>query len=150
MIRKLREYFEEHLQAGDGADRRPDEHRLRLACAALMLEMVHADHEADVPELQRLEQILQEKFEIDEDEAADLIRLAAEERRHATDYYQFTTLINAYYSQQQKRELVYRLWQVALADRSIHKLEEHLVRRLADLLHVPHAAFMQGKHRALE
>jgi uncharacterized tellurite resistance protein B-like protein len=34
------------------------------------------------------------------------------------------------------------------ADRKVHKFEEHLVRRLADLLHVPHSAFMQSKHKA--
>ena len=66
----------------------------------------------------------------------------------ATDYYQFTSLINEFYTQQQKRELITRLWHMAYADNRIHKFEEHLVRRLADLLHVPHSAFMQSKHEA--
>jgi uncharacterized tellurite resistance protein B-like protein len=39
---------------------------------------------------------------------------------------------------------------VALADREIHHHEEALVRRLADLLHVPHREFIRAKHLALD
>jgi uncharacterized tellurite resistance protein B-like protein len=37
---------------------------------------------------------------------------------------------------------------VALADSVVHKYEEHVIRRISDLLHVPHRAFIAAKLRA--
>ena len=40
------------------------------------------------------------------------------------------------------------LWLVAFADAEKHPHEEHLVRRIAGLLHVPHPDFIDAKIRA--
>ena len=37
------------------------------------------------------------------------------------------------------------LWRVAFADGRIDKYEEHLVRKAADLLYVPHRHFIRAK-----
>jgi uncharacterized tellurite resistance protein B-like protein len=148
MIIKIRQFFEQHIIVTETVSSDELEHQLRLASAALMIEVLYDDYSIEADELNTLRRVLQEYFDLDEDEAASLIELAEEERAEATDYYQFTSLINEFYTQQQKRELVTRLWQMAYADHSVHKFEEHLVRRLADLLHVPHSAFMQSKHEA--
>ncbi len=148
MIDKIRQFFEQNILISEDTDEQVLEHQLQLACAALMIEVLYADHCFGQRELDTLRRILQEHFELGPQDADRLIRLADEERIEATDYYQFTSLINEFYTQQQKRELITRLWQMAYADSKVHKLEEHLVRRLADLLHVPHSAFMQSKHKA--
>lgn len=148
MIVKIRRFFEEYIVVSENLDEDVLEHQLQLACAALMIEVLYADHSVEQSEIDILRQILQDNFQLNSDEAESLIELADEERMQATDYYQFTSLINEFYTQQQKRELITRLWQMAYADNKVHKLEEHLVRRLADLLHVPHSAFMQSKHEA--
>ena len=148
MIVKIRRFFEQYIIVTESISEDELEHQLQLACAALMIEVLYADYSVDQSEIDTLRKALQENFELKKEEADKLIQLAEEERAQATDYYQFTSLINEFYTQQQKRELVTRLWQMAYADHTVHKFEEHLVRRLADLLHVPHSAFMQSKHRA--
>ena len=148
MIVKIRRFFEQYIIVTESISEDELEHQLQLACAALMIEVLYADHSVDQSEIDALRKALQDNFDLKIDEAESLIQLAEEERTQATDYYQFTSLINEFYTQQQKRELVTRLWQMAYADHTVHKLEEHLVRRLADLLHVPHSAFIQSKHRA--
>lgn len=40
------------------------------------------------------------------------------------------------------------MWLVAFADSEKHPLEEHLIRRLAGLLKVPHPDFIDAKIRA--
>ena len=137
MIVKIKQFFEQYIIVTESISEDELEHQLQLACAALMIE-----------ELNTLRKTLQDNFDLNKEEAENLIQLAQQEATQATDYYQFTSLINEFYTQQQKRELVTRLWQMAYADHTVHKLEEHLVRRLADLLHVPHSAFIQSKHRA--
>jgi uncharacterized tellurite resistance protein B-like protein len=148
MIDRIRQFFEQHIIAPDVVSEDELDHQLRLASAALMIEGLHADYSVNQDELDILRDTLQQNFGISQDEALELIQLAKAERTEATDYYQFTSLINEYYTQQQKRDLVTHLWQMAYADRTIHKFEEHLVRRLSDLLHVPHSAFIQSKHKA--
>ena len=148
MIVKIKQFFEQYIIVTESINEDELEHQLQLACAALMIEVLYADYSVDDNELDTLLKTLQDNFDLNKEEAENLVQLAIEERTQATDYYQFTSLINEFYSQQQKRELVTRLWQMAYADHTVHKFEEHLVRRLADLLHVPHSAFMQSKHRA--
>lgn len=148
MIIKIKQFFEQHIIVSESVSTEVLEHQLRLACAALMIEVLYADYSVEQDELDTLRMVLQDDFDLDKGEADNLIELAEEERAGATDYYQFTSLINEFYTQEQKRELVTRLWKMAYADNAVHKFEEHLVRRLADLLHVPHSAFMQSKHVA--
>jgi uncharacterized tellurite resistance protein B-like protein len=58
------------------------------------------------------------------------------------------SLINGSYTSQQKIELVELLWRVAYANEALHSHEEYLVRKVADLLYVPHSAFIATKHKA--
>jgi hypothetical protein len=48
----------------------------------------------------------------------------------------------------EKLQLLEALWRVARADATVHKYEEHLIRRIADLLHMPHSSFITAKLRA--
>jgi uncharacterized tellurite resistance protein B-like protein len=149
MILKIQRFFEQHLLVRPQDSAADPGRALQIACAALLIEMTRADHKITDVEVESLKRILRQHFSLQAGEEDKLIELAEQERDNATDYYQFTSLINQHYSQQQKRQLVTRLWQLANADDHIDKFEEHLVRKLADLLHVPHAAFIRSKLKAI-
>jgi uncharacterized tellurite resistance protein B-like protein len=72
---------------------------------------------------------------------------AAEEAKQATDYFQFTSLINKHFSQEQKIEVVENLWQVAFADGHLDAHEQHFMRKIADLLYISHADYVAAKQR---
>lgn len=150
MILRLKQFFESRLLITENSDQSDIEHRLKLASATLMLEMIHVDGDFHETEQQKMRELLKQEFAITEAETEELLMLAHEEKMDATDYYRFTTLINQHYSQQQKRQLVEQLWHIAYADGTLDRFEEHLVRKLADLLHIPHSAFIQSKHRAAD
>jgi uncharacterized tellurite resistance protein B-like protein len=40
------------------------------------------------------------------------------------------------------------MWQVAFSDDHLDKYEEHLIRKVADLLYVSHSDLMRMKHQA--
>lgn len=147
MLARIRSFFDEHISPGAPADRADPDHGLRLAVAALLLEMVQMDGDADAEEQDAVRTAVLQHFGLPAGEAGELLALAEEERANATDYYQFTSLINAAYGREQRIELVELLWRIAYADRSLHRYEEHLVRKVADLLHVSHSDFMAAKHR---
>lgn len=147
MLSLIKEFFEQRLlPIADAGDEH--EHRLRLAVAALLLEMPRMDDVVRPEECAAAEEAIRERFGLTPDETRDLMDLARAEARNATDYFQFTSLINRHYSQEQRVELVEQLWRIAYADAGLHPYEEHLVRKIAELLHVPHRAFIAAKHRA--
>lgn len=148
MLTRIRDFFRTHLQLpGEQTGRDPD-HALRLAAAALLLEMTRMDPQADQAEQEAVTEAVREHLGLSPEEAEELIACAEEERAEAADYYQFTSLMNRSYTSRQKVELVERLWRIAYANERLHRYEEHLVRRLAELLYVPHSAFIAAKHRA--
>jgi uncharacterized tellurite resistance protein B-like protein len=148
MLTKLQQFFNQYLSNNTEIPV-PLEHRLQLACAALMVEMLHVDEQVTEEEETKLKQLIKQRFALNTAEIESLIDLAHNEKHEATDYYEFTSLLNKHYSQQQKIKLVEDLWLLAFADNQLDKHEEHLLRRLADLLHVPHQAFMQTKYKTL-
>ncbi len=149
MLTKLQKFFDQYLSK-DTETKIPLERRLQMATAALMVEMLHVDEQVTKEEETKLHHILKQRFELSDDEIEILIDLANIEKREATDYYTFTSLLNEHYTQQQKIKLVEDLWQLAYADRVLDKYEEHLLRRLAELLHVPHQDFIRTKHKTLK
>ena len=148
MLGQIQDFFRQHLApAAAEADRT---HALRLAAAALLLEVTHLDHEVTPEERRAVTVAVREHFGLSGEEAAELLLCAEQERADSTDYYQFTSLINSEYDAARKVELVELMWRIAYADDSLHHYEEHLVRRVADLLYVPHGAFIAAKHRAMD
>lgn len=147
MIQRIKEFFESRLLISETTNQNDIEEKLKLSCAVLMCEMIHVDGDSHEDETQKIRHLLQQQFTISELETEELLSLAHEERVGATDYFQFTSLINEHYPQEQKIHLVKQLWHIAYADNTLDKFEEHLVRKLAELLHVPHRHFIQTKHQ---
>jgi uncharacterized tellurite resistance protein B-like protein len=147
MLDRIRVFFERNLLFGaDGGEL--EEHGLRLAVAALLLEMPRMDDTVRAEECAAIEEAIRERFALGDEETRELLDLARAEGHDATDYFQFTSLINRHYSPEQREALVEHLWRIAYADSALHPYEEHLVRKIAQLLHVPHNAFIGAKHRA--
>ena len=76
-----------------------------------------------------------------------MIASASGQENRLTSYYKPVALINQRYTYQQKTGFVELLWRVAMADGTIDMYEEHLVRKLADLLYVAHNDFILAKLR---
>ena len=145
MLKKIKSFFEKNLIVDTAISN--TEHQLNLAAAALLVEMILQDDKVELEEVKIVKQSLVEQLGLSQEEAGEIYQLAEEERHSATDYHQFTQLIGQHYSQAQKIVLIESLWRVAYADKVLDKYEEHMVRRIADLIHVSHKDFLQAKLR---
>lgn len=148
MLDQIRRFFDEHIATGRSSGSSDVEHRVRLAVAALLLEMTHADSEVRPQECAAVEAAITDGFGLTPDEVRQLMALAESERHDATDYFQFTSLIRAHYGPEERGQVIEDLWRIAFADARINPYEEHLVRKVAQLLHVPQSTFIAAKHRA--
>ena len=125
-----------------------DRHSVELATAALLVEVVRSDAQIAPSEQQAVMRAVRDKFNLSEEEAQAIIRLAEEEVRTANDYYQFTSLINRHFDQQHKQHVIELMWRVAYADSTLAAHENHVLRRIAELLHVTHGDYIAAKMRA--
>jgi len=149
MLLAIQQFFEQHIATtSSSTDTTCKEHALQLATAALLFEMMRMDDEISEQEKSLLTKLIGQRFTLSSDETEQLIQLAEQEATQAIDYHSFTSLINTHYSAEEKIDIVEHLWQVAYADGHINKYEDHLVRKIAELIYVPHSAFIAAKHRA--
>ncbi|WP_444994990.1 tellurite resistance TerB family protein [Aliikangiella sp. IMCC44359] len=149
MLAKISAFFEKLIiNQEDNSD--SQEHQLNLAVAALMFEMVYIDNQVTEAERLQLENILIKQYGLHEDEVSSISQLAKLELESATDYYQFTALINQHFSKENKVNIIKQLWKIALSDGNISHYEEHYVRKIADLLFVPHSDFIKTKLMVIE
>jgi len=149
MLAAIKKFFEDHIDAAATQSSVSHEHRLKVATVALLLETARADFNVQDSELASVARHAREFFTLSDDETDGLVKLAEEEAKNATSYYEFTSLINNGFSPEEKVKIIELMWQVAYADRELEKYEEALVRKIADLLYVPHAAFIAAKHRVI-
>jgi uncharacterized tellurite resistance protein B-like protein len=148
MIDKIRDLFQRRV-APQAAEPTPaGEHALRLATAALLFEVVRADGTVAPEERSVMQAAVQSAFGLDVDETRELAELAEAESRAAVSLYEFTRVVDESFSPEQKKRVVELLWLITFADTHKDPLEEHLVRKIAGLLHVPHPDFIDAKIRA--
>ena len=150
MFETFKEFFQTHAGFGNGRENSGTVSSVELAAAVLMVEISMADSVLQQEERHVIENALQENFNMQGDEARALIELAEKEVDHAVSLYDFTSFLNDTMSNEERAGIVELLWQVAFADAVLDKYEEYYVRKIADLLYVPHRDFIKAKLRASE
>ncbi|WP_372965628.1 TerB family tellurite resistance protein [Marinobacter sp.] len=146
MIERLKKLFE--VRSAKPVDATPNQ--LAVAATALMVQLSRVDSHQDENELETILDCAIQAHQITREEAKDILADAQAHAEDATSLYEFTGQINDHFDQIQKQALLESMWRVAFADGRIDKYEEHLIRRIADLLHLNHREFMQARHRAEE
>jgi uncharacterized tellurite resistance protein B-like protein len=146
MLKKLTSFFENALahEHGDSAAR---EHALRVATALLLIEVAKADYADELAEDVAILESVKQFFALDDVSAELLTAEARREADRAVELQQFTRRLHEQLSPAEKLRVVEMLWQVALADRTLDKHEDHLVRRIAELLYVSHSDLIRIRNR---
>jgi uncharacterized tellurite resistance protein B-like protein len=147
MLAKLKNFFSQELNINDQVD---TQDRIHLAAATLLIEVNRASLEKSSVEQQAIKEALGKSFHLSGQKLDSLVEHATAQGEDVTSLYPFVKLINEHYSAPQRVQLVKALWQVALADQKISIYEEHSIRHISDLLHVPHNDFIRTKLEVLE
>ena len=143
-------FFKKIFQNEESEDPTIDDKTSTKACVALLLETSMADEILDESELMALKNTLQKDFQINEDEIDELIDLAKENVEDSTSLYEFTRDINDNFDAAERVKLIESMWKIAYADGNIDKYEEHIIRKVANLIYVAHSDFIKAKLSAQE
>lgn len=147
MIDLLKQLFSSESQ-DTGTNQQPDRSKLAVAATALMVQLSRVDTDEDDRELQTIVDCAVSALKVTREEAQAILDDARTQANDATSLYEFTDRLNELLDQDGKQIILESIWRVAFADGRIDKYEEHLIRRMADLLHLNHREYMQCRHRA--
>ena len=150
MLGSLKDLFDSFTTPARSQSAADSEHTVRLAAAVLLVETMRAEPAGTAAERDAVLRALRGRFSFADDELARLVELAETEARDAYDYHRFTSVLNERFSQPQKVALVETMWQVAYADAHLDAHENHLISKVAGLLHVTHGEYIGAKMRAKE
>lgn len=148
MLKTLQHWLDRLTQPP--ADLSPEavQHHLKLASAVLLVDVMRADATLGAAERGAVTAALQARFGLDGEELTRLVELSEQTAQNAYDYHRFTTQLNEHLSHDQKVVLVENMWQVAYADDHLDAHENHLISKVAGLLHVTHGEYIAAKLRA--
>ena len=107
----------------------------RLAVAALLVHLAAVDGAVRDEERQAVKGALIDYYELGEDEVDRLIAEATRRDSESVDFYRFTSALSSL-PEDEKIEIVRMMWQVVFADKKNHELEDNMVWRIAELIHV--------------
>lgn len=125
-----------------------DSQRTReLAAAVLMVEVARADFDEDARELDVVRRQLGQRFKLADSEIDSLLAEARQTADREVSLHRYVSTLNDELDYDDKIAVLEMLWQVAYADGVLEKHEEHLMRRYADLLYIPHRDWIQAKLR---
>ena len=147
MLSRLKHFFQDTLDSTHQSTGMDDQ-ALQRAVAALCIEMSRADSQVLDLERAGIVSALRECFDLEAGEIDNLLNLAERDADEAVSLFEFTTLLNQHFDHPQKVRFVEHLWRVAYADGQLEKHEAHLVKNVADLLHLRHREYIGAKLRA--
>lgn len=125
-------------------------HALKVATALLLIEVARADFAQDLTENEAVLALIEDFFDLQPEESAAIVEEAGRKADHAASLQSFTRRLHEELTHEEKLKVVEMLWRVALADRTLDKHEDHIVRKVAQLLYVRHAELIRIRNRVRE
>lgn len=141
MISNIQNWFKQQLTT----DENTNQHTVELATAVLLYEVMRADHKFEQAEQKTYRQQLEKHFSLTESELESLCLLSQQQAEDSAGFQQFTTIINDLYDASERRAVLDSLWSVAYSDHELSPDEDYTIRKIADLLYIPHSQFIQSK-----
>lgn len=116
-----------------------------IAAAMVLLEVAWADHILQPEEKDLIETALTKLYGFDQTQASRVLKQAESEHKQSTGLHKFTRTLNEQLDLDEKITLLTQLWRMNSLESASFHYEEHVIRKIADLLHLRHSEFIKAK-----
>ncbi len=148
ILSNLRRNLETFLSVEDDTAKFDSTELTSNAAAALLLEAAQADNQIDDTELEQIELSLVNNLGVNPENIKVIVREAQKQLDHATCLHEITKIINQNWTVKDKISLIESMWKVVLSDQHLDAHEQHLMRKIKGLLHIPQTEYIAAKLRA--
>jgi uncharacterized tellurite resistance protein B-like protein len=148
MFDKIVSYLEKRMEQ-NAINPDPFERR-QVAVASLLIEASRLDGHYDAVEQGTVVRLLRETLKLPAEQARDLLGLAEARQANTYDDWVFCEAIKKGYSMPERIDIVTHLWEVALVDGQLHRLETLMIDRVVKELDLTPAQAAAAKEAALK
>jgi uncharacterized tellurite resistance protein B-like protein len=144
MFEKLKKIFETNNSEINSVD-----DTLISYLVSLFLEVSRVDYKIDEKEINFIIEILAKEFNFNLDLIKEKLNIVRTSER-LIGYHPITKYLNENCDNNFKKKVVLGLWKIAFINNDLDKYEDHLVRKVSDLLYINHADNMLLRNKAKE
>tara|TARA_B100001750_G_scaffold239453_1_gene247542 strand:- start:1598 stop:2011 length:414 start_codon:yes stop_codon:yes gene_type:complete len=117
-----------------------------ISATTLLLSITKVDDNIDNIEITMVKDIIEDFFEISSKEIPTIIQIGFNNLEKSTDLYEFGKTLNNNFTYQDKIDFICCAFEVAYADKNLHYLEEHLIKKISFILSVEHEDLIASKN----
>ena len=144
MFEKLKKIFETNNSEINSVD-----DTLISYLVSLFVEVSRVDYKIDEKEINFIIEILAKEFNFNLDLIKEKLNIVRTSER-LIGYHPITKYLNENFDINFKKKVVLGLWKIAFINNDLDKFEDHLVRKVSDLLYINHADNMLLRNKAKE
>ena len=144
MFEKLKKIFETNNSEINSVD-----DTLISYLVSLFVEVSRVDYKIDEKEINFIIEILAKEFNFNLDLIKEKLNIVRTSER-LIGYHPITKYLNKNFDTNFKKKVVLGLWKIAFINNDLDKYEDHLVRKVSDLLYINHADNMLLRNKAKE
>lgn len=122
-----------------------NEKKIQIAACALLVEIGKADSNFTDEERNKIISIMRNIFNVEEDYINELIELSEKNFDENESIYEYTTIINNNFTNNEKFELLKNIWRLIYTDDNLSRYEEHLVKMIGTLLNIEYSNIIGAK-----
>ena len=119
--------------------------KYQVATAALLIEIAKADGDFSDNEKKRIIELMQNDFELDDECVNELLELSKQKVNDSISVYEFSSVINESFTQQEKIELIKNLWRIIYEDGKLDSHEDRLIKIIGSTLNLEHKNVIDAK-----
>lgn len=120
----------------------------RVATAALLFHVMDADGVRRESEMDTIRNALAEAYGLTDAKLEELVAAGEKADSEAIDLYGFTSVLARELDHPSRIDLIGLMWEIVFADGVMHELEDSVVWRVAELLHVERRDRIEMRQRA--
>lgn len=144
MFEKLKKIFETNNSEINSVD-----DTLISYLVSLFVEVSRVDYKIDEKEINFIIEILAKEFNFNLDLIKEKLNIVRTSDR-LIGYHPITKYLNENFDINFKKKVVLGLWKIAFINNDLDKYEDHLVRKVSDLLYINHSDNMLLRNKAKE
>ena len=119
--------------------------KLQVATAALLVEIAQADGDFSDDERKRIIDLMKAEFNLDDECVNELLTLSEQKVKDSISVYEFTSVINESFNQQEKLDLIKNLWRIIYQDGKLDSHEDRLIKIIGSTMNLEHRDVIGAK-----
>jgi len=117
----------------------------QMACGTLLLAVAEANERLETVEYSAIQDILSDFLHLSPTETQELLEVCKDQRKLITGLFESGKILNHTFDLETKLDFIHCIYEVGYSDGSLHHLEDFIIKRIANILHIEQADLIDAR-----